>query len=251
MYVKVTAGVGLVSNLRSGLTTFTNMKRSFASRRTGPASYKRTKTVSAKAIQKASTVAAPRRKRIELKRSYAGVAIAPGTLGTAPVVNWLPLIAAGQESDERDGRAVQIKGWEVRGAVWGSPSGSFPGSGLIRVIIGKWKQAANGAPTVNDILYDHGSGIPLHRSYNIEQAANYDILQDRTYNCNPKTLAPSGTSYDANTQYVHLYGKTDFQQNYAGNLMATLTDQALFIMVMGEGPDMSAEIHSSVTFIDI
>lgn len=226
------------------------MKRS-GTRRTGPASYKRTKTVTAKAIQKASTVAAPKRKRIELKRSYAGVAVQAGTLGTAPVVNWLPLIAAGQESDERDGRAVQIKGWEVRGAVWGSPAGTFPGSGLIRVIVGRWKQAANGAPNSNDILYDHGSGIPMHRSYNIEQASNYDILQDRVFNCNPKTLTPSGASYDANSQYVHLYGKVDFQQTYAGNLLGTIADQALFIMVMGEGPDMSCDLHSAVSFIDI
>lgn len=225
-------------------------KRTYSSR-TGPASYKRAKTASAKSIQKASTVAAPKRKRIELKRGYAGVVSAIGTLTQAPVVNWLPLIQAGQESDERDGRAIQIKGWEVRGAVWGSPGGAFPGSGLIRVIVGRWKQAQNGSPSANDILRDIGSGIPLHHSYNIEQAANYEILQDRVYNCNPKTLAPSGTSYDANTQYVHLYGKVDFEQTYAGNLQNTLADQALFIMVMSEGVDCSAELYASVSFIDI
>lgn len=226
-------------------------KRSSTSRRTGPASFKRAKTTSARSIQKASTVAAPKRKRIELKRGYAGVVTAIGTLTQTPVINWLPLIQAGQESDERDGRAIQIKGWEVRGAVWGSPTGAFPGSGLIRVIVGKWKQAANGTPNANDILHDLGSGIPLHWSYNIEQAANYEILQDRVYNCNPKTLAPSGTSYDANTQYVHLYGKTNFEQTYAGNLQNTLADQALFIMVMSEGVDCTAELYSSVSFIDI
>lgn len=226
-------------------------KRSFSSR-TGPASYKKAKaSYSGRTIQKASTVAAPRRKRIELKRSYAGVAIAPGTLGTAPVVNWLPLIAAGDEADQRDGRSVQVKGWEVRGPCWGSTAGAFPGSGLVRVIVGKWKQAANGAPTVNDILYNHGSGIPITRSYNIEQAANYDILQDRIFNCNPQTLTPAGTGYDANTQYVHLYGKVDFQQNYSGPLMGTINDQALFIMVMSEGPDASCDLHGSVSFIDI
>lgn len=226
-------------------------KRSFASRRTGPASFKRAKTTSAKAIQKASTVAAPKRKRIELKRGYAGVVAAIGTLTQSPVINWLPLIQAGQESDERDGRAIQVKGWEVRGAVWGSTAGTFPGNGLIRVIIGKWKQAQNGTPNANDILHNLGSGIPLHWSYNIEQAANYEILQDRVYNCNPKTLAPSGTAYDANSQYVHLYGKVNFEQTYAGNLQNTLADQALFIMVMSEGIDCSAELYSSVSFIDI
>ena len=217
----------------------------------GATSYKRAKTTSAKAIQKASTVAAPKRKRIELKRGYAGVVTAIGSLTQAPVINWLPLIQAGQESDERDGRAIQIKGWEVRGNVWGSTAGTFPGNGLIRVIVGKWKQAANGAPTANDILRDIGAGIALHRSYNIEQAANYEIYQDRVYNCNPQTLAPSGTAYDANTQYVHLYGKVNFEQTYAGNLQNTLADQALFIMVMAEGIDCSAELYSSVSFIDI
>lgn len=225
-------------------------KRSYSSR-TGPASYKRAKTASAKSIQKASTVAAPKRKRIELKRGYAGVVTAAGTLTSAPIINWLPLIEAGQESDERDGRAIQVKGWEVRGIVWGSPAGAFPGSGIIRVIVGRWKQAANGAPNASDILHNLGSGIPIHWSYNIEQAANYDILQDRTYNCNPQTLAPSGTAYDANTQYVHLYGKTDFTQTYAGNLQATIADTALFIMVMSEGNDCSAQLYSSVSFIDI
>ena len=217
----------------------------------GATSYKRVKTVSAKAIQKASTVAAPKRKRIELKRGYAGVVTAITTLTQAPVINWLPLIQAGQESDERDGRAIQVKGWEVRGTVWGSTAGTFPGNGLIRVIVGKWKQAQNGAPNANDILYNLGAGFPIHHSYNIEQASNYEILQDRVYNCNPKTLAPSGTAYDANTQYVHLYGKVDFQQNYAGPLQNTIADQALFIMVMAEGIDCSAELYGSVSFIDI
>lgn len=225
-------------------------KRS-SSRRTGPASYKRAKTVSAKAIQKASTVAAPRRRRIELKRGYAGVVTAIGTLTQAPVISWLPLIQAGEESDEREGRAIQVKGWEVRGNVWGSTTGTFPGNGIIRVIVGRWKQAANGTPNASDILHDLGSGIPLHWSYNIEQAANYDILQDRVYNCNPKTRVPAGTAYDANTQYVHLYGKVDFTQTYAGNLQNTLADQALFIMVMSEGIDCTAELYSSVSFIDI
>ena len=139
----------------------------------------------------------------------------------------------------------------MRGNVWGSTAGTFPGNGIIRVIVGKWKQAAKGLPTANDILHDLGAGIPLHWSYNIEQAANYEILQDRVYNCNPKTLAPSGTAYDANTQYVHLYGKANFEQTYAGNLQNTLADQALFIMVMAEGIDCSAELYGSVSFIDI
>jgi len=217
----------------------------------GATSYKRTKTVSAKSIQKANTVAAPRRKRIELKRIAGQAAVTIATLGTAPVVNWLPLIAAGDEAFHRDGRAVQIKGWEVRGVVWGSTSGAYPGAGLIRVIVGKWKQAANGTPNSSDILRVTGSGIPLHHSYNIEQAANYDILQDRVYNCNPQTRVPAGTAYDANTQYVHLYGKADFTQTYAGPATNTLSDQALFIMVMSEGPDCSCDLHASVSFIDI
>ena len=200
------------------------MKRS-GSRRTGPVSYKRSRMSSAKSIQKASTLAAPRRTRIEVKRSYAEVPVS--IVNGSGFVSPLPLIAAGDESDQRDGRAVQIKGWEVRGH---ASTNTSTGGALVRVIVFKWKRVGAG-PSLAQILYDNGSGLAVHRSYNIEEAANYDILQDRMYNLGARCLSIAGTAFDPWEEPIHLYGSTSFVQTYSSPGINDVADVQLLSLI--------------------
>lgn len=219
------------------------MKRRYASR-TGPASYKRAKT-SARGIQSASTIRAPKRTKIEVKRSYAG--LVDGVVGTSGSVFALPLVAAGSESDEREGRQIQIKGWEIRGSVLGDP---FVGGALIRFVVFKWKQVLR-VPILSDILYDQGASNPIYRSYNIEMASNYDILRDKVYNVEPKTVNPAGTAYDSNQEYVHLYGSANFIQSYQDPTLGAVCDQAIYVIAVSSASGSGLILQSATTFVDI
>lgn len=169
------------------------------------------------------------------------------TVSNSGQIEPLPLIAAGNESDEREGRAVQIKGWEVRGLVSGNTS---TGGSLTRIIVFKWKRVG-AAPTLGSILYDDGGSLNICRSYNIEEAANYDILQDRVYNTGARTIGIGGTSFDKWEEYVHLYGSSSFIQTYSAPALNTVTDQQLYCLAVSEHPSSTVFLSASVSFIDI
>lgn len=220
-------------------------KRTFASR-TGPASYKRAKLSTAKSIQKGSTIRAPPRRRVELKRVHDELAFL--SVSTTGQVEELPLIGGGSESSQRDGRAVVVKGWEIRG-VCAAPTTS--GGTIVRVIVFKWKQSNGGAPTIFDILSDNGpSAATINASYNISQASNYNILSDRVYNTGVRTVSIGGTAYEPYQQYIHAYGKADFIQTYQSNTAAQVVDQQLYVLAVCEAPT-TVLMSASVTFVDI
>lgn len=217
-------------------------KRSSAPR-TGPASYKRAKTSAA--IQSASTLPRPKSGRVEVKRIYGGLWL--GTTTTAlGLISSLPYIAAGDDSSEREGRAVRVKGYEVRGWITSGTTG-----GLVRVVVFKWKQSST-SPSVAAVLQQGGTGISLLSSYNINQSANYEVLRDKVYHVNPQTLAPGGATLEPREQYVHLYGSIDFTQTYSSQGSTSPTDNSIHVIVCGMGvAGSTVSLQSAISFIDM
>lgn len=201
------------------------------------------KSSGVRTILRASTIAAPTRKRVELKRFTDEVLETNSIDPSGSLVRWGG-IGEGSGPTQRDGRAVQLKAFEVRGRVQSSTSGN------VRVIVGMWHQASSGPPTVNDILDDEGATISrMYAPYSIRQAGGYTVLQDRVYNVTPVTWAED--SFPPNPQYIHLYGKLNTIQTYSAGSGHDTVDNELFCLVITSAISASCEIAGGVTFIDI
>lgn len=225
-----------------------SLKRS-GSRLTGPASFKRAKASSASSILRGSTVPASAKKRVELKRVIANTISLNGSMSPLGQLYAFPSLAGGSASNQREGRAVNIKAYELRGTVW--YNGNYAG-GAIRIITFLWKQGSQGTvPIVSDILDAVGGTIPvIDAPYSVNHAAAYRILQDRVYNCS--TMCEStGTGYVPHYQYVRQFGKLNITQTYYDQNDDSHQDNNIYVLVVAGHANGSCQLSGSMTYIDI
>lgn len=186
---------------------------------------------------KKSYVRAPASTRQELKR--AATAIIPYGTGVSTGGNLFvfPRVAAGDEDDEREGRTIKVRGIQVIGTATAvNPVSDC----VVRIISFLWNQALV-VPTIPDIL-EFTAAPAFYGTYNISQANNYTILDDRTLN-----VSATGEQ----TRPWHLQKNISFIQNYFGPALTEQSDKAIYILVCTSANDVTVSAHAATTFVDM
>lgn len=137
-------------------------KRAAPSRKTGPASYKRSK-VDQPTVKRVSNVA-------EVKRIQ-NLEVRPGTAATYYLREFAK-INQGSGETERDGRAVKLLFSELNLHVDSAEA--------VRVIVFKWKNGLSD-PAIADVLQDYSTAYGV-AGYNINYAGTYEVLLDKWCN---------------------------------------------------------------------
>lgn len=225
---------------------FMPLKR--AARRTGPASFKRRKFTSRALVVDKSTTVRPRKARTELKRVSTDISTA-GTIPQAGTIFTFPRIAAGDENDERDGRAVQIKGYELRSFWQNDPSQD---SAPIRIIVFKWTQART-TPVPSDIIDSAAVNPQIMGTYNVNHASNYTILDDKVYEASANSFGnPSLTAWQTRVIPMNSAKNVSFQQTYGDNTLTSVQDNGLYCLVLPFFGNVGLWLaQAAVTFVDI
>lgn len=231
------------------------MRRSHApSRRSTAFVNPRTKRVkhstSATNIIRSSTLPLSTKRRTETKRVVTMLTNQAGTIPQSGNILPLPEVVAGNDSNEREGRAIQIKAWQVRGRVFYPNTGY---GGLYRIIVFLWKLPLT-VPNVGDIVEDgfvSGGPQPFNGVYRIDTAAAYTILQDRIFDCNTYAAFSSSNAVP-HIASVNMFGKIDVTQTYSTQFGGSVQDNKLYVCLLPNGAQNgSAILSSSMTYIDI
>lgn len=212
-----------------------------------PGAKRRKTTTKDKNVSARSLVARPPRPLVELKRNQALVENTI-TLGGAGVTFRLPLIQAGDLSSERNGRAIQVMGYDARCSF--AAASTVP-SCLVRIIIFLWKGEPD-APLINNILYDDSTSPPYQRSYNINHASNYKILSDSVQESKAQTGQLGGSAfYAVNQEYYRSSQDIKFTQTYSTNQASSVNNQALYCLAISSVDSTVFSMTAAVTFVDI
>lgn len=192
----------------------------------------------ARLVTKSSTVKSPASKTQELKRAQTAVIPTATGVGTAGSLFVYPRIAAGDGDDEREGRAIKIRGIELIGTAQASTETN---NILVRMITFLWKQALV-TPTAADILTSTGL-TPFYGTYNISQANNYEIYKDDILN-----LSDVGQR----TKPFHIQKNLGVIQNYFGPALTEQSDRDIWVFVVtstAAGAVVTA--GGATTFVDM
>jgi len=139
-------------------------KRASTTRRTGPASYKRTKVDVSKPTAKRTST------QVEVKRAQS-LEVRPGTALTY-YMREFGKINQGDGDNERDGRAIKLLYSELNLHVDSAEA--------VRLIVFKWNNALSD-PAIGDILQDYSTAYGV-AGYNINYAGTYEVLLDKWCN---------------------------------------------------------------------
>lgn len=181
--------------------------------------------------------------KVEVKRVIGSVSLSLGA-GTANF-QMLACPAPGVASNQRDGRAIQVRGYQSR--LIYSP-GTSSTNNNVRMIYFLWKEAYT-TPTLSDILNVSGGTDGMIGTYNVNKAALYTILSDDTYNNNPLTQSVGGSSYVSNTGVFLKNQSVKFNQTF-NDASSTPNDIAIYVLVVSQSTaTMSGDI--AVSYIDI
>lgn len=197
---------------------------------------------------KASTVAAKTKKRVELKRLTEEMF--SGNITDAGVVIPFPAIQAGDEDDMRDGRAVEVRAWEVMFSYIPTNLLDYE---KIRAVVVLWKGLPAVPTTVSDLL-DTGTWANIFGMYDIKVAQNVEIISDKIYDVNTNSVLNAATpTFARNPALVHSKGTKKFIQTYRGSLpVLTAADGShlylVLIPLVGGG---LSSVVAATTFIDI
>jgi len=219
------------------------MKRSQSQSQTQRASqYKKARYTSTPTVISASTVKAAAKRRVEVKRRPDAVIISQ--ISNAWRLDAFPMVAAGDGSINRDGRAIKVLGWEHR-----ITNQTF-GNGSTRFVYVLWKEAL--IPPTAGAIFDIVSGIPqINSTYNVDQAANYTIVADYIHRWENTSPAIEGNEAMVNSCYYHTK-PTTFIQTYLGNAITDVCDKALYVFSVNSTNDsLACASQASVSFIDI
>jgi len=205
------------------------MKRS--STLSGTTTFKRTKLAT-----KSSTVRAPASKTQELKRASTAIIPAATVVGTGGSLFVYPRVAAGDDDDEREGRAIKIRGIQLFGTATSPENNNC----LVRVVSFVWKQALV-TPTVADIFEFPGL-TAFYGTYNISQANNYDILKDDILNM---------SEVGPRTRHFHLQKNLALVQNYFGPALTEQSDKDIWVLVVTSFNTALLSAGAATTFVDM
>lgn len=182
-------------------------------------------------------------KKIEIKRVIA--TYSQSLSGSLPYVGVFPTPAAGDLSNQRDGRAIQVKGFQSR---WTFTPAVATEYANIRVIYFRWKQNTT-VPTINSVLELASTTDGLIAPYRVSTASLYSIVADDTYNANPLTVSSAGGNYARNQIPMNKSKAISFTQTFSGGT-AGATDTALYVIFVGSGNgDIAGEVAQS--YVDI
>lgn len=196
---------------------------------------------------KASTVAASTKKRVELKRLTDQMHT--GTIGTQGIVLPFPIVEAGDEDDQRDGRAIEWRAWEVMFSYIPTNLVDYE---KIRALVVLWKGLPAVPSTVSDLL-DTGTWSNVFGMYDIKVAENVQIISDKIYDCNTNSTINGTTTFCRNTALVHSKGTRKFLQTFRSSSPdLSLADGAhlylILIPLVGGG---LSSVVGATTFVDI
>lgn len=196
---------------------------------------------------KASTVAASTKKRVELKRLTDQMYT--GTISGNGIVLPFPVVEAGNEDDERDGRAIEWRGWEVMFSYIPTNLLDYE---KIRALVVLWKGLPAVPSSVSDLL-DTGTWANVFGMYDIKVAENVEIISDKIYDCNSNSTINGTTTFCRNTALVHAKGTKKFTQTFRSSAPdLNLADGAhlylVLIPLVGGG---LSSVVGATTFIDI
>lgn len=219
-------------------------------RRTGPASYKRAKQSGA--INKQSLTRQVPRSLVEVKRAIERVANAPINVSTTWTTTGFqfPLIQGGDNANEREGRAVRIKGWELRINI--SNFSTTATNALLRVVVLRTYGTLALSPLGTQVFNSGGTGsAEICALYNPEYAQAYTVMADRVIDMNTFTLDGAGNAA-ARTNYCQLSKACNFIQSYYSNSGADVVDTQLhvfFVTNIGSGVQLQAT--AGLTFVEV
>lgn len=227
--------------------TIFGMKRKSAMIISTPAKRAKTSTVS-RAPYKQSTVAAPTKRRVELKRVVGTVFnSAPSNSGT---VFPFPGIEAGDGEFQRDGRSVEVRGYQCLTTY--TPL-NVSDTEHVRFIVFLWKSLPT-LPTTSDIIDSGPLGDTFLGTYVINTQGSYEILSDRIYNCNPMATSNStNTTFARATAAFQNKGSKKYSTNYWGSLddIQQADGAQLFCLAIPRVGGGGLRTTGSITFIDI
>lgn len=226
-------------------TTHSSMKRSATT--TGTKSFAKRRRVAAprSLVTNKSTIPRPLRSRVELKRIIADLQTT-GTIPAAGKIFVLPRVAAGDGSDQRNGRAIQVKGYEVRSTWQNDPTQD---SAPIRVIIFKWTEART-LPVPSDII-DSLLNPPYQGTYNVRHASNYTILSDQILN-NDANFNLTADTFGSKVATVNSRKNISFTQTYGDNTLSSVQDTGLYMLAVPFFGNVGLFLSTAaVTFVDI
>jgi len=202
----------------------------------------------AKAPYKQSTIAAPAKRRVEIKRVVGTIFNNAPT--NAGVVFPFPGIEAGDGEFQRDGRTVEIKGYQCLTTY--TPLNTAD-TEHVRFIVFLWKSLPT-LPTVADIIEAGPLGDDFIGTYSINTQGSYVILSDRIYNCNPMATANStNTTFARATAAFQNKGSKSFTTNYWGSLddIQQADGSQLFCLAIPRVGGGGLRTTGSLSFIDV
>jgi len=226
------------------------MKRSAAGSISTPAKRAKTSTTTkvSRAPYKQSTVAAPAKKRVELKRVVGTIFnSAPTNAGT---VFPFPGIEQGDGNFQRDGRVVEVRGYQVLTSY--TPLNTAD-TEHCRFIIFLWKSLPS-LPTVSDILDGGPLSDDFLGTYNIDTQGSYEIISDRIYSCNPMATANSAnTVFARNTAAFQQKGAKKYMTSYWGTLddIQSADGSQLFCLAVPRNGGGNLRATGALTFIEV
>jgi len=162
---------------------------------------------------KKSTVAAPTKKRVEVKRVVGTIFNnSPTSSGT---IFPFPGVEAGDGEFQRDGRSVEVRGYQL-GCTYVPLAVSDVEK--FRFIVFLWKSLP-ALPSVTDII----DGGPLTDNflgtYNIQTQGSYEIVSDVIYDCTPQATANASTpTFARHAAAFQKKGSKKYVTNYWGSL---------------------------------
>lgn len=220
-----------------------------AARRTGPASYKRAKQTGA--INKQSLTRQVPSALVEVKRTIDRVAGAPVNVTTTWSTGFqFPYIQGGDNANEREGRAVKIKGWELR--VNASNFSTTATNALVRCVVVRTYGTLTQNPLATSIFFSGGAGsAEICALYNPEYAQAYTILADRVIDINSHLLEAGG-NVAARTGYLQLSKSCNFIQSYYSNSGADVVDTQLHVFFVGNtGSGVQLQATCGLSFVEV
>lgn len=199
-----------------------------------------------KLTTKASYTRAPLRKTLEIKRAQSAIIPSGTTITSAGAIVALPLVAAGDEDDMRNGRSIRVTGFQGRVRCLTSNQFSYH---TFRVVYVLWKQALQ-APSIGDILDSTGTSA-LMGTYNITQANNYTILSDKTYHADAQVMNIAAGVFGEGSHVASHEQNVSFLQNYSDLLLGTVQDKAMYVIIAPVNDLDDFECNAAVSFVDI